>query len=78
MVTLSITLSDPKPQFQGYTIVQRWTSRKQCILHLATWRCAGFSAIAEVSCSVCCCVVLSYITIMVIVSILLLSLLVLV
>ena len=31
MVQLSMTLSDPEPQFQGHSIVQRRISRKLCI-----------------------------------------------
>ena len=31
MVQLSVTLSDPEPQFQGHSIVQRRISRKRCI-----------------------------------------------
>jgi len=31
MVQLSVTLIDPKPQFQGHSIVQRRISCKRCI-----------------------------------------------
>jgi len=31
MVQRSVTLSDPEPQFQGHSIVQRRISRKRCI-----------------------------------------------
>jgi len=31
MVQLSMTLSDPEPQFQGHSIVQMWISRKRCM-----------------------------------------------
>jgi len=31
MVQLSVTSSDPEPQFQGHSIVQRRISRKRCI-----------------------------------------------
>jgi len=31
MVQLSMTLSDPEPQFQGHSIDQRRISRKRCI-----------------------------------------------
>jgi len=47
MVSSPMTLSDPNPQFQGQPTVRRLISCKQCMLCPATWRLAGFSAIAE-------------------------------
>jgi len=49
MVPLPMTLSGPTPSFK-VTIVRRRISCKRCMLWPATWRHAGFSAIAEVSC----------------------------
>jgi len=31
LVPLSVTLSNPEPQFQGHSIVERRISRKRCI-----------------------------------------------
>jgi len=42
----------PQPPVSRSPIVWRQISREQCMLWLATWRCVGFSATAEVSCIV--------------------------